>query len=234
MNSDTAAVDGADKPKKTIQSLVYNELRRSLMIGAFAPGDKVSLRSLAEVMGTSMMPVREAVNRLIAERAFEMLPNRSISVPPMTREKFDEITRWRVQLETEAVRRACHNADAAFIKRIKAINDKMIEAFEIDAREDVLSHNYGFHFAIYEAAESSVLLPMIESLWLQAGPFTYYSLPSPKRLWNAKFHRQIIDALSAKDPDAAAAAMESDIVNTADFLKKSGHYNTSKVRRIGR
>ncbi len=223
-----------EAPKKTVQNLVYNELRRSLMIGAFAPGDRISLRSLAQEMGTSMMPVREAVNRLIAERAFEVLPNRSICVPPMPREKFNEITHWRIQLETTATRDACANATPDLIKKIESINDEMIEAFKSDAREEVLSCNYAFHFAIYEAAGSSVLLPMIESLWLQVGPFTYYSMPSPKDLWNAKFHRQIIDALKDADADAAGKAMEKDITNTADYLKERGYDNTTKLRRIMR
>ena len=56
----------------TVQDEVYGELRRSLMTGVYVPGEKVSLRALAEQMGTSMMPVREAINRLVAERAFEV------------------------------------------------------------------------------------------------------------------------------------------------------------------
>jgi len=204
------------------------------MIGAFAPGDRISLRSLAQEMGTSMMPVREAVNRLIAERAFEILPNRSITVPPMTRGKFDEITHWRLELETTATRGACENATPALIAKIESINNEMIKAFQSDSREEVLSQNYAFHFAIYEAAETTVLLPMIESLWLQVGPFTYFSMPSPKDLWNAKFHQQIIDGLRKGEVEAAGEAMRHDIANTAKYLKEGGYYDTAKVRRIAR
>lgn len=76
------------------------------MVGTFAPGEKVSLRSLAQQVGTSLTPVRHAVNRLIAEGAFEVLPNRWVVIPLMTEEKFDEIVHWRLQLEASATSNA--------------------------------------------------------------------------------------------------------------------------------
>ncbi|NNM01860.1 MAG: GntR family transcriptional regulator, partial [Gammaproteobacteria bacterium] len=95
------------KPSRaSVHELVYQEIRQSLMVGMFAPGEKVSLRSLAQQVGTSLTPVRGAVNRLIAEGAFEVKPNRWVVIPEMSAEKFAEITHWRVELETQATRRA--------------------------------------------------------------------------------------------------------------------------------
>ena len=81
------------KTKATMQTLIYQELRRSLMAGAFMPGAKVTLRSVSGQIGTSVMPVREAINRLIAERALEVVGDRQVIVPVMTEEKFSEM-RW--------------------------------------------------------------------------------------------------------------------------------------------
>src|SRR5579863_5105990 len=67
---------------------VYQELRRALIAGVFLPGQPVTLRQLVKSLGTSIMPVRDAVGRLIAAGALEMLPNRSVIVPLMTRRKF--------------------------------------------------------------------------------------------------------------------------------------------------
>src|SRR5262249_30500787 len=97
------------KTKATMQTLIYQELRRSLMAGAFMPGAKVTLRSVSEQIGTSVMPVREAINRLIAERALEVVGDRQVIVPVMTAEKFSEIVHWRVQLESAAARAACRH-----------------------------------------------------------------------------------------------------------------------------
>lgn len=218
-----------------VHDLVYQEIRHSLMVGTFAPGEKVSLRTLAQQVGTSLTPVRGAVNRLIAEGAFEVMPNRWVIIPLMTEEKFEEITYWRVQLETEATRKAVANVDDDLVKEIESINSEMVRAVkETGDRTALLSHNYEYHFAIYRAAKSQILLPMIESLWLQAGPFTYYSLSSPKDLWDAKFHDTVIEALKNDDAESAAHAIEQDIVNTADFLKQHGQFGQAKLRRVVR
>jgi DNA-binding GntR family transcriptional regulator len=220
------------KTKSTMQVLIYQELRRSLMAGAFMPGAKVTLRSVSAQMGTSVMPVREAINRLIAERALEVIGDRQVIVPVMSAEKFSEIVHWRVQLEGAAARAACRYVTPEIIADLEAVNAQMLVAVERDQREALLRLNHEFHFRIYHAARSTILLPMIESLWLQAGPFTYFSIPSPKTLWNAKHHKDILRALKSRDEDTAAEAISEDILSTAKFLMASGHFARPPVRNI--
>jgi DNA-binding GntR family transcriptional regulator len=154
-------------------------------------------------------------------------------IPTMTEEKFDEITHWRCQLEAEATRRACDNADRKLLSQIKAVNRRIIKSVgDVGDRRGLLSINYEFHFTIYRASRSTILLPMIESLWLQAGPFTYYSLQSPRDLWSAKFHHGIIEALEEGNREKAAKAVCDDIINTARFLRESGHYAQPRLRRV--
>lgn len=220
------------KTKSTMQTLIYQELRRSLMAGAFMPSTKVTLRSVSAQMGTSVMPVREAINRLIAERALEVVGDRQVIVPVMTAEKFAEIVHWRVQLESAAARAACRYVTSEIIADLESVNARMLEAVEHDRREALLRLNHEFHFRIYTTARSTILLPMIESLWLQAGPFTYFSTPSPTALWNAKHHKDIINALKNGDEDLAAEAIGSDIAKSAKFLMASGHFARPPVRNI--
>lgn len=216
-----------------MHDLVYQEIRRSVMLGAFAPGEKVSLRSLAEQVGTSLTPVRGAVSRLIAEGAFETLPNRWVATPTMTPKRFDEIVQWRVQMECEATRMALGNATAKLIKALEAINRKLIKEVKATAdRGVVLGLNYDFHFTIYRASGSSVLLPMIESLWLQAGPFAFYSLDSPKDLWDAKHHARILEGFRDRDKRTAASGVKDDILATAKFLRERGRYGQLRLRRV--
>jgi len=226
---------GTKEPARraAVHDLVYREIRHSIMIGTFAPGEKVSLRSLAEQVGTSLTPVRGAVNRLIAEGAFEILPNRWIMLPPMTKEKFDEITRWRIQLEMDATRSACKNVTKGLINKVERINSKIHKIVKKGReRDDLLTENYKFHFSVYRASNSTILLPMIESLWLQCGPFTYYSMLSPWDLWDARHHDAIIAALKSGDEGMAASAVKSDIVNSARFLKNNAQYTQPKLKRV--
>src|SRR5687768_9923781 len=93
---------GFDLPKLTRSTLndeVYDTLKDALIQGKIAPGAVMTIRSLADSFGTSMMPVREALRRLVAEHILVLLPNRSVTLPVLTKEKFQEITRIRFSLE---------------------------------------------------------------------------------------------------------------------------------------
>src|SRR3954467_23957 len=84
--------------RETLHERAYDEVKKAIMGGAIAPGAPMTIRALAKALGTSVMPVREALRRLVAERALELLPNRSVTLPVMTAEKFDEIVRIRLAL----------------------------------------------------------------------------------------------------------------------------------------
>src|SRR5690606_34687563 len=81
--------------RDTLQRRTYETLRQALMAGVFQLGQSVTLRTLAAALGTSPMPVREAVSRLITERALTMLPNRTVIVPRMTRNRCIELFKAR-------------------------------------------------------------------------------------------------------------------------------------------
>ena len=92
--------------REPIHQWVFRGLRRAIMSGRFPPGQAVTIRGLADRMGVSAMPVREALRRLVAERALALLDNRRVRVPVMTAERFDELLAARMALETEAAVRA--------------------------------------------------------------------------------------------------------------------------------
>ncbi|PCI43487.1 MAG: hypothetical protein COB49_12200 [Alphaproteobacteria bacterium] len=234
MNTSSKSEKNVKKGSATavLQNLAYEELRSSLMRGVFAPGEKISLRHLASDLGTSIMPVRAAVNKLIAERAFELRPNRTIVVPEMSKSKLTEITYWRMELESHATSLACDNIDEKSIRQLENIDAEIIKLYQAGDWEGVLSENYKFHFAIYSKAQSTILLPMIENLWLLAGPFTYHSLPSPKFVWNVEEHIHIISALKTGNNKDAAQAMRSDIKNLFNFLLKNSFGEGQKLRRL--
>ena len=206
---------------ETMQQKVYQELRHSLMVGAFVPGESISLRKLAETLQTSLMPVREAVNRLIAERAFESLPNRKVIVPYLSEIKLAELMYLRKVLEGRAATQAAKNMTPEQIAEITSINTKLVQAVADDDFHLTLIKNQEFHFAIYNVSENTILLPMIESLWLQGGPSIYFTLVSPNVIWDGQHHLEAIEALQAEDAKRLRKAIEQDIQVTCDFLLKS-------------
>lgn len=212
--------DAAPRRRGELQDRVVDQLRRGLMIGAFVPGQTISLRRLADDLGTSSMPVREAINQLVAANALEMLPNRTVCVPRMTPARFEELSRVRQALEGMAAEAACRLATPQLVKRLEKINGELQRAIRERSIVQCLAKNQEFHFTLYEAANSEVLLPLIEPLWLMAGPIMYFSLISPDMPWDASAHNDVLDALKARDAAGARRAIERDIRNTASYLLK--------------
>jgi DNA-binding GntR family transcriptional regulator len=79
--------------RQTLGERAYAKLADLLISGRLAPGEKLSLRAAADVLGVSIMPVREAVSRLIADKALEVTPNRAVRVPLMSAAQFRDLTK---------------------------------------------------------------------------------------------------------------------------------------------
>jgi len=218
--SDDASESGAARPRKGLQDRVYAQLKRGLMIGAFVPGQTITLRKLAETLGTSPMPVREAIAQLVTINALEILPNGSVAVPRLTKERFAELSQVRQMLEGMAAAEATLYSTPQLISRLEEINKELLKAIKGRNILGCLSKNQEFHFALYTAYPSEVLLPLIETLWLQAGPMMYFSLAAPDTNWDASLHILIIAALAEKDASAVKKLIEKDISTTAKHLLK--------------
>jgi DNA-binding GntR family transcriptional regulator len=150
---------------------VYQSLRLRILTGGFLPGRPVTLRGIAQQLQVSPMPVREAVRRLIAERALELKDNRRVSVPAMSKAKFDEILFARRTLEPELAMRALPFFDAAALDEIDRLDAGIDRAMASGDIEGYMRGNHSFHFAIYSRARAETLLGLTESVWLQFAPF---------------------------------------------------------------
>jgi DNA-binding GntR family transcriptional regulator len=207
--------------RDTLHEQIYRELRRALMAGAVRPGQPLSYRSLAEVLGTSPMPVRDAVRRLITERALEALPNRTIIVPDLTAERIDEIYKIRLALEGLATEEAAARITPRIVRDLCAIEDQLEAALADGDVARFTDANWRFHFKIYAAAELPQLSEIIEGLWLQIGPSIWRQKPHAHVESIVRRHRSIIDALEAADGPRARAAVTEVLVNGREALKES-------------
>jgi len=205
--------------RETLNDRVLRELRTMIMSGGFAPGEELTLRALAAALHVSLMPVRDAIGRLVVERALEMLPNRKVIVPHLTIDGFLEIRRVRMLLEGEAAALAANHAGSELIDNLKSIQKKIVTLTPGRQRQ-FLALNRDFHFAIYEAARSPLLLSMIESLWLQIGP-VFNHIPLNFTAEGARGHDRILAALQARDSKAARAAIVEDLSKGGDRIVAS-------------
>lgn len=202
----------------TTHENVYRKLRERILFGHFRPGSAVTLRGLAEDLGVSPMPVRDAVRRLIAERALEMQDNRRVVIPPMTRPRFGQVLFARQALEPELAARALPKLSAADIDAIEAIDGSMgvfMARGDVDA---YMRANFRFHFALYEPAKSEVLLALVESIWLQFGPFMHMAYARIGTSTLEDHHEAAIRAMRCGDEKALRAAVIADIGQGMGFI----------------
>ena len=168
------------------------------------------------------MPVREALSRLAAERAVEIRSKRRIVVPPMTKERFDDLLRCRVLLEPEAARQALPSIDAKRLKRLKEIDDHMELCLQNGDVHGYMAGNLDFHFTIYRAQPRATLIQLIEILWLQFGPFMRVVYGRFGTVNLVDQHQMAIKAIEVKDPDALGQAIARDIEDGMRLIGMAG------------
>lgn len=208
----------------TVQERVYQELRDALFQGRFMPGEVLTIRALASALGTSPMPVREAIQRLVTENALTQLPNRTFQVTALTPENYDEWIRVRCEVEGYAAQRAALRATAGICAELRKINHTFGQAIEARDAGGVLQGNQHFHFGVYEAADSDALLKIIGSLWLRFGPVLAFvqhvegSIEMFRR--GVAVHERVIAAMERHDSREARFALALDIRAAAAWFRR--------------
>lgn len=197
----------------------YQEILKGLTNGIFAPMQPLVIRTLAESYGISATPIREALQRLVAERLLVVLPNRSIVVPQMTRERFAQLLPVRVALEGMATELAVPRLAREDIANLRRILDRIAATAKTYDARAYLQLNREFHFSIYERSGNDELLHVIQGLWLKVGPvFTGLFDSDHFRQHANDEHIHIVDALERRDAAAARACMERDLTLAAQSL----------------
>ncbi len=207
--------------RETVQDRIYRQLRDALIRGAFDAGEGFVVADMAERMDTSSMPVREALARLVSERALEACANRRVRVPLLTRARADDLAQARVLIEGSLVRKAMPHLGPDDFATLLDLTDDYERA---DGPATCAHLNHAFHFHLYDRAGSDVLLPMVESLWMQVGPYLRASarLFSPVGEAAATFHhRNLVAALRSGHVDRAVFELTADIQQTFRILARA-------------
>lgn len=205
---------------------IYAAIRHALITGELLPGQTFSMRALADQFGTSLIPVRDALKRLVAEHGLVLLPNRTVCVSLVTRAHFQELLQVRLSLEPGLARRATELVTDDALAAITRANDEMQAALDRGDVKTYLGSNYNFHFQLYTAARSTVTLPIVSSLWMQVGPFLN-ALFKTRGTQNAKDnHAEVLKCMRRRDAMGAAEAIAKDLTDAADFILASAEFVT--------
>ncbi|MBU2960237.1 GntR family transcriptional regulator [Citreicella sp. C3M06] len=202
---------------ETAQAQIYACLREALISGYFQPGEEISLRRTAAVLGTSVTPVREALRQLESDGGLEVWGgNRVLRVPILTEAELNDIRDIRLELEGFAATLAIEKITAAQIRIIANACAMMRRAADERNADRYLESNWRFHKLIYRAAERPVLMGVIEGMWLRVGPLIRHAVTSPNHFARSmESHDLAEQALRDRDADALRAAIVKDISDAA-------------------
>lgn len=210
---------------ETLGANVLGQIKELLLTGQLMPGDSLSLRSTSEALGVSVMPVREAVYQLVADQALEVASNKSIRVPQLTGEQFEEITHIRLQIEGFAAEQAALHASAELVQHLSDLNTCLSSAMELPgSKVDAVRLNKELHFSVYATAQMPMLTKIIETLWLRIGPILNYDLRigSERTLKKiaVQHHDNLIKALATGNGGEARLALCGDIESAFQSIYK--------------
>jgi DNA-binding GntR family transcriptional regulator len=227
----TRAVALAAIERTTLNDLAYDRLKRAILSGHIEQGMTLTLRQLAADLGTSMMPVREAVTRLSAEQALMVIPNRGICIPPLGAAEATDLWNLRINLEGEATAQAARRAspdECAAIGRLAKELNKTILKHDLHA---MLECNSDYQFAIYQAAGSPISLRIIETLRMRSLPYCTAALrhmlaeKPPYFERTLGYHLAIAAAIATRDPRAARRAKRTDLKELRALVESTGAHN---------
>ena len=204
---------------KTLNERAYAALKKELIAGEFRPGHVLVIRAVADAYGISATPVREALQRLVAERLLQMLPNRSIVVPHLSLENFTELCRIRCTLEGLAGELAAAHTSDSHVHALQRIVHDIEHAIETRDGRTYVQLNQTLHFSLYERAQSPLLLEMIQDLWCRVGPFFNALFDDLDYIPHAnEYHLKILAALRKRDAAQVRQHVVDDISTAARTL----------------
>lgn len=213
--------------RQTLKEGIYQELRRALQDGKFEPGEQITVKLLENELGAGAMPIRESVQRLVAEGALVNLPTGRVRVPFFTADEFDQIKEIRLRLEGLAAHTAALHMDDETLTNIRACHERLMAAAGGGAHWSEIVHlNHLFHFAIYDAPKWRHLSAMIDGLWLRVSPLLsipFKNPPAVRKEWislHDENQLRLIEALEDRDGRAAEAAIREIIHASAAWYHR--------------
>ncbi|GAB7388620.1 GntR family transcriptional regulator [Bacillaceae bacterium] len=203
---------------KTVREYVYEQIKSQILEGVYRPGQRLIETNLAEELGVSRTPVRDALNRLETEGLITTSPHRGIFVKKLSKKDIQDFYQTRAVLEGLAAKLAAQNATEHELRQFREFIREMTEIFERDKDlsnyKTLVQSNNEFHRWICRMAKNEVLAKMLADL---ASPITLVRSTSwtnnERKYETFKEHLAIADAILHRDAASAQKNAEAHIDN---------------------
>ena len=207
--------------RMSLTTQVEVNLKSALIVGSLKPGIRLITREIAEQLGTSITPVREALLRLVSSGALQATPAQAFLVPEISLARFREVNQIRKNLEGMAAAAAAVKMTPGRLDDLRAHMQAFTDAIEEGDMAKALQANCRFHFRLYDYAEMPTLTTMIEQLWVRIGPcFNYLQTLSCEVLRQHRLCDELFTALERGDQALSAAAICQAIDKDAAVIQR--------------
>ncbi|NPV92400.1 MAG: GntR family transcriptional regulator [Firmicutes bacterium] len=204
---------------KPLHSIVLEILREAIVSGVMQPGEKLMEAQLAEEMGISRTPVREAIRKLELEGFVHMIPRKGACVAEYSVKDIEDTFKIRAALEKLAIELAIEKVTEANLEELTRVLAEEAVVIESADKEAMVEKDAEFHEFIYRIGENSRLFVIMNNLTEQIRRFRFVSLGGSGRGREVlEEHSHIYEALKMKDVKLGQELMETHINNTRQSL----------------
>ncbi|MFH1059458.1 MAG: GntR family transcriptional regulator [Pseudomonadota bacterium] len=194
-------------------------IRRLVLRGELAPGERLVEERLGELLGLSRTPVREALHRLEQEGILTKRPRGGYEVRPLTPEEVEEAMGVRGVLEAYAAELAARQAPAKLIRELEKSLEQFEEALARRDEERLLELNVRFHDLLYQAAGSKLLQRLLSELKDELERISRVMMSNmPAGHWSVGEHRGLVEAIKAHDPATAGRLAQEHVERGGQWL----------------
>jgi len=199
--------------------MVFDVLMSAIMQGQLSPGERLLEVQLADEMGVSRTPVREAIRRLELEGFVVMVPRKGAYVAGLSIKDVEEVYEIRTVLETLAVHLAAQRMQPADYKQLDELAEKMCATWQEGNVDNWVSMDAAFHELLYKFSRNERLVAMMGNIMEQLSRYRIISLANVEVRHNSlSEHQELIEALKRHDSEAAGKAAAKHIENTKQTL----------------
>jgi DNA-binding GntR family transcriptional regulator len=194
----------------TKSDLAYSRVRALILSGELAPGAVLPQASLAQTIGISTTPLREALRRLKQESLVELDAHKNARVRPLDATEARDLLELRRSLDPLAASLAAHRRTEADLDDVRAALDGL-EALDTSPSLAQLESHHRFHAAIHRASHNALLIDVLDGLWVKTDRYRRHGLETGRteeeQHARATEHRQLFEAVRDGDAESAAELM---------------------------
>jgi len=204
-----------------LRDVVFNTLRKAILKGELAPGERLTEKRLAEKMGVSRTPIREAIRKLELEELVIMVPRKGAEVARITEQNIRDVLEVREALEGLAVDIACQTMTEEEKKNMQIANEAFKLAAESGVQKEIAKKDIEFHEIIYKASKNRKLIQMISNLREQMYRFRVEYIEEIVDYSGLVYeHDQMCQSIMAKDGKRARSIVAEHIRAQEEVVTK--------------